>query len=175
MYGLFSLNALHWFNQEYFTIPHHVCVSVCGLDVYFGGAAHSECKDFNLTHSSCTYSVDFAVSYAIRKWLASFSSTVKKEAMRRPMHTFMYSCLTCSEYSWLLLQFFLSAVRYYPCKCFSIEQHTYNNLFYCTVGNIFFSVVYCYFQFCLFHFHVTIMPVMMEWPGSHKNCGNTLQ
>lgn len=106
MYGLFSLNALHWFNQEYFTIPHHMCVRVCGLDVYFGGAAHSECKDFNLTHSSCAYSVDFAVSYAIRKRLTSFSSTVMKEAKRRPMHTFIYSSLTCFEYTRLLPNFF---------------------------------------------------------------------
>lgn len=59
-----------------------MCVSVCGLDVYFGGATHSECKDFNRTHSSCAYSVDFAVSYAIRKRLTSFSSIVMKEGKR---------------------------------------------------------------------------------------------
>lgn len=90
----------------------------CGLDVYFGGAAHSECKDFNLTHSSCAYSVDFAVSYAIRKRLTSFSSIVIKEAKRGQMHKFIYSCLTCSESSWLLLFYFFSAVRYYPTKAF---------------------------------------------------------
>jgi len=39
-----------------------MCVKVGGLDVYFGVATHSECKDFDLAHSSCAYSVDFVVS-----------------------------------------------------------------------------------------------------------------
>lgn len=77
-------------------------VSVCGLDVYFGVTTHSECKDSDLAHSSCAYSVDFAVFYAIRIRLTPFllcyeSSGLKKRGEEKEKKTdaHIYSCLSC--------------------------------------------------------------------------------
>lgn len=149
------------FNQEYFTIPPHMCVSVCGLDVYFGRATNSECKDFNLTHSSCTYSVDFTVSYAIRKRLTPFlhcyeRSGLKKvgwEERREDRCTHLFT-LVCPALNLLVHYFSFFLLLDIILQKISIKQHTFN--IFTTVQQMYRE----YLPFCclsLFSFFFTFM------------------